>query len=331
MKKINNNVLAPYLFTNKGAGAYVFDYTNFDTLIDEISSNSWKDMSGFILSVVALPFDLDSLFDSNQLFGLTGLGGTAWTGAPVYFKNMIGYKGAYLIAEYTFNNYANGSSLSYLDSDTYTKISIYLPYIGFKSVKANEVMGKTLKIYYSFDFIRGTVKAYLEVTDSNNVSYIIDSVNAVIGISFEITADNNARVKLNHFKSAIGGVGDLAVSSAMPFKQGFNSVTSRTGAIDNFSSVIESLGTVADVKNIATAGNDVSICGQATTPFMIIERLNLVNNNYSDLVGKPSGKNLALSQLTGFTQIQSIHLENINATSTELNEIENLLKSGVIL
>lgn len=331
MKNVNNGVLAPYLYTNKGAGAYVFTWANFETLIDEISGNAWKDMSGFILSVIALPFDLDTIFGGNDTYGLTGIGGTAWTGNPVYFKNMTGYKGAYLIAQYTFTNYANGTSLSFLDSDAYTKINIYLPYIGFKAINANEVMGNTLKIYYAFDFIRGTVKVIFEVTDSNSVSYVIDTVNAVIGISFEITADNNARVKLNHFKDFATGVGDMVVSSAMPFKKGFSSVTSRTSSIDSFSSMADNLGTVATAKNITTSGNDVSICGHATTPYMIIERPKIINNNYVDLLGKPSGKNVALSQLTGFTQVQSIHLENINATDSELQLIESQLKSGVIL
>ena len=325
MKNVNTGILPDYLYTNKGAGAYCMSNSYFNNLIDGISGNSWKDLSGFVLSVVAYPFDLDNIVGELRYIRLLSLGGELWNdnNYPVHFKNFYqSYKASFLIAEYTFNNYANGSYKTFLDSDNYTKISVFLPYIGFKSVRASEVMGNSLKIYYSFDLMKGTVKAIFEVTTAQNVSYVIDSVSSVIGISFEITADNNARVKTKQALDSLKGLADLTTSVSMPFKQGFKSVTSRVGAIDNFSSLADSMAQVATFKQISTSGNDVTIAGQPNTPYMIIERPKVLNNSYIGLLGKPSGKNLALSQLTGFTQIQSIHLENIPATYSELNEIE---------
>ena len=40
---------------------------------------------------------------------------------------------------------------------------------------------------------------------------------------------------------------------------------------------------------------------------------------------------MKLKDLSGYTEVESIHLENVPAMEEELNEIERLLKSGVIL
>lgn len=43
-------------------------------------------------------------------------------------------------------------------------------------------------------------------------------------------------------------------------------------------------------------------------------------------------KTVKLSSCTGYTRVKEIHLENISsATDDELNEIESLLKDGVII
>lgn len=46
--------------------------------------------------------------------------------------------------------------------------------------------------------------------------------------------------------------------------------------------------------------------------------------------GYPSYITAKLGDLEGYTEIDSIHLENIGATESELSEIESILKGGVI-
>lgn len=54
-------------------------------------------------------------------------------------------------------------------------------------------------------------------------------------------------------------------------------------------------------------------------------------DNYASLVGRPCSKKLKISTLNGYTQVGACHIENIpNATSTECDEIEAILKSGFI-
>ena len=55
-------------------------------------------------------------------------------------------------------------------------------------------------------------------------------------------------------------------------------------------------------------------------------------NNFASIYGKPLHTVTSLSNLTGFTKVKDMHLENFDtATSSEIDEIEMLLKEGVIL
>ena len=50
----------------------------------------------------------------------------------------------------------------------------------------------------------------------------------------------------------------------------------------------------------------------------------------NEFIGYPSLITVQLTELKGYTEVQSIHLENIPATQEELAEIESLLEGGVI-
>lgn len=55
-------------------------------------------------------------------------------------------------------------------------------------------------------------------------------------------------------------------------------------------------------------------------------------DNFASIVGKPLNAVRKLSDLHGFTSIAEMHIENIeNATFDEIDEIEDILKSGVII
>ena len=84
--------------------------------------------------------------------------------------------------------------------------------------------------------------------------------------------------------------------------------------------------------------SSVSVNGDATKnyvgdiPMFRIRRPRVDKpEEYARFVGNMCNKTLALSKLTGFTVIDKIHLEGFStALDSELEEIEDLLKTGVI-
>ena len=68
------------------------------------------------------------------------------------------------------------------------------------------------------------------------------------------------------------------------------------------------------------------------TLFIIIERPNIsVPNKVQHYMGQTSNMTASLGGLSGMTIVEAVHLEGIPCTTSELAEIESILKSGVIL
>ena len=67
-------------------------------------------------------------------------------------------------------------------------------------------------------------------------------------------------------------------------------------------------------------------------PYVIIERPNMSVPSYvQKYIGQTSNITMGLGACKGFTMVEFVHIDGINATSEEIKEIESLLKEGVIL
>lgn len=106
---------------------------------------------------------------------------------------------------------------SFLDYQPYTNLTIFLPYIGFKTLPTNLFMGKTLKVYYSFDLVTGACKALLTVVsrDSGGNSYdkYVMSFDGDCMIHIPMTASNNADVLMQRLRSAVEAGTSIAAAS----------------------------------------------------------------------------------------------------------------------
>ena len=65
---------------------------------------------------------------------------------------------------------------SYLDYNPYTKIQIYLPYVGTQDIDADIVMGKTIGVRYTFDVITGACVAFLYTLEGSSPSIFAEFV-----------------------------------------------------------------------------------------------------------------------------------------------------------
>ena len=78
------------------------------------------------------------------------------------------------------------------------------------------------------------------------------------------------------------------------------------------------------------AGNAGLLAGR--TPYLIFEiPRQSAPENANSLMGYPSNMTLNLGSIHGYTEVEYVHLENLSATGPEAEEIEALLKGGVIL
>lgn len=226
----------------------------------------------------------------------------------------------YEIGSFKFNEKFN----NFLDYSPFTSIKLFLPYSGMVELDSSIVMGGTLKLSCTIDMISGNIIWFGVVENKDVTGATSNSIYNWIGnVSCDapITVDDFGR-KISSFISATAGAvsGTASISSGRPI-QGVSEITNAAMIIANSSSYI-------------TAGNLTSNNGMGSVqyPYLIITRPKIsLPSNYNSLYGRPSMKYSNFSDLNGYTEVDSMHLENMGlATQEEIDEIETLLKDGVI-
>lgn len=207
---------------------------------------------------------------------------------------------------------------AYLDYEPYTKFEIFLPYIGYKELSANDIMTKNISLKYHIDILSGSCVAFLKCGDS-----ILYSWNGHCSMQIPLSGTDMSQM-ITGILGIIGGAA-TTIGGAM----GGNFAVAAKGAEQMASNAVNNLKpTIEKTGSIGAASGILGI----QTPYLIITRprqaLPLKQNQFT---GYPSFMNVSLGSLTGFTIVEEIHLKGIPATTNELAEIEELLKQGVII
>jgi len=210
---------------------------------------------------------------------------------------------------------------SFLDYD-YTKISIYLPYIGFRSLNPDDVMGRTISVEYNVDVLSGACAAFISVS-GRGVMY---SYNGSCISNIALTAENFSGAIQNAVSAVISGAGVVAgaATGAAPLTaMGVSGLLS--------SAANTALSAKPEIQRSGNLGGSAGILS-VQSPFVIISRPDVsVPANIQNYVGQCSNITMNLANCSGFTMVEYIHLHDVAATSDEVKEIEALLKEGVIL
>lgn len=193
------------------------------------------------------------------------------------------------------------------DYPPYTDISIYLPFIGIRQLDTSDVMRSTISVKYHIDVLTGACLAEVNVQR-----------DAVGGTLYTFSGDAAVRYPVSSgsymgIVSGLIGVATSAVSgNLLPALSG---VTRLHTNVDHSGSFTGNAGAMA-----------------SKIPYLIISRpQTAMADKFETLSGYPSNTFTPLSACKGFTQVKYCHVETLNATDAEKQEIEQLLKEGVIL
>ena len=197
---------------------------------------------------------------------------------------------------------------NFLDYAPYTNVIIYLPYVGFKELDTNLVMGKTLSISYTVDIITGG--CLCQIT-SNNVK--LYEFNGNLGIDIPITASNRAQVEAGYISSGIGIASSVASGNIV-------------GAVTSLINSAESQYHYAST----SSPNPMCVASTNRTCYVILDRPTYQTlKSFNHTRGKKCYLTKTINTLKGYTICdEHIDLSGIRATDSEKEELIKILSSG---
>lgn len=202
------------------------------------------------------------------------------------------------------------------DYPPFTEISIYLPFIGVRRLDPSDIMRATVSVKYHVDVFTGACLADVNVK-RDTAGGVLYTFPGSCSVQYPLSSGSYMGIVSTIASTVVG-----AITAPTPLGAG----AAVLGGITNL--------TFNSHANIERSGSFTGNAGAmgAKIPYLIISRpQTAMAQNFETLSGYPSNTYTKLSACTGFTQVKFVHVENLNATDAEKQEIEQLLKEGVIL
>lgn len=255
---------------------------------------------------------------------------------------------------------------SAFDYAPYTKVSIFLPYIGIRSLDTDEVMGKTIGVKYYCDAYSGSCLAciYVKVNpnditesgDTPTVKYTFSGNCAqqvpTAAASWDRMIQSGialACVALPAIASAgiagaagLGAMRNLQAQGIQPYaasRLGGEIAANGWAASGNAHMAMALDGATMStamsgkptVERTGSLGSGVGFLGPQKPYLIRIIPRQSIPDEYMNFQGYPCNEYATLGELEGYAQVEEIHLTEVYATGPEKDEIMTLLKGGVII
>lgn len=203
---------------------------------------------------------------------------------------------------------------NFLDYAPYTKVSIHLPFIGFRNIDTNFYLDRTLSVSYIIDLVTGSCKAILYADGTP-----VESYDGSMGIDVPLVGSNRAQLEAGYVSSFVGGIASGVSGGMAGVAEGALSAT-----VNNAFSQFHS----------EKAGGTSPQCSAYMTKecFVVIdypEYSELIGSVINHTKGRMCMQTARISDCKGYTQTSpDVDLSNVNCTETEKDMLRSILSSG---
>lgn len=291
---------------------------------------------GYVKNIRIYPFEIETDDDHHEMFTnsitigdktIALDGGFYWPINP-YYKIKI--------AEFDFSEFQ-----SFADYPPYTTYELWIPYYGWITLNPDIIAeNNTLQLYYIVNFENGEAKVYLEDI-SESEKNIVFSASVQLGVTVALSSTNARELENQKISNVMNGTIGLVGSAIQVGSGAFtgNPVAMAMGvknATQTIGTMINNFNTMYEKANAnVNSGSD----GIFNPQKVLIKTTSLYDslkaygsyNKWKHLYGRPLNDVRKLSNLTGYTVIGDINLDNVKAFENEKIELYDLLKSGIIL
>lgn len=200
---------------------------------------------------------------------------------------------------------------NFLDYQPYTRLKLFLPYIGIVDLPTDLFMNNSVAVKYRIDIVSGACVAV--VSNSEN---IICTFTGNCSTKIPLSNNDHSNAIGNTLVGIAGLAGSVATGNAV-------------GAVANTASIVAGLKERIQISGSLSTAHGILINDK---PFLMIERPDTeIPENYASLKGYTSNISMKLSETTGFTKISDIKLDGLSCTDAEKEELLNMMQNGIYL
>ena len=200
----------------------------------------------------------------------------------------------------------------------YRKIHIFIPYCGEHDLDPSAVYGCRLKLYYHVSFFSGNVIA--EITRTQPGSSEEEPMwffPGQIGFQVPLSGEDFTRTISTLVQAGITGMTGIAMKNPATILKGVGQLFS---------------GNLApSVQYSGAGGANASFLGCQQPHLIFSTPKKAYDGDQDEYIGNTYHKTKRLGDCNGYTKCFEAHIEGLDATSYELEEIERWLTSGVII
>lgn len=232
---------------------------------------------------------------------------------------------------------------SCLDYSPFSQLGIFLPFIGYRELDVDECRDCVVNLRYRIDLLSGTAVAIISLDGSDIYEFVGNCLTQIplTNQNMESLVQNAVAIGTAAAIASSGGAvaaADKEVAAGME-----NNALAEAKIAHANAHVTQSASHLASATANAAIGmkpsisKTGSISGAASLlgvrhPYLFLKTpRQSLPENYQRYYGFPSNITETLGNLHGYTVVEDIRLNDLVATSEEIAEIYQLLKSGVII
>ena len=207
------------------------------------------------------------------------------------------------------------------DYDPYTKVSLFLPFIGIVDLKTADVMRAQISVTYNVDVYTGACVAMVSV-ERDGVGGVLYQYTGCCAVEYPVSGANYSRMLQAIFASASSALGAGMMTMGGPGTAALGALAAGTTFMSKANMAVQRSGSFSG--NAGAMG--------IKKPYLIITRPQTnMALQYEMYDGRGANYTRRVGECTGYIKCKEVHLNVPGAYKDELDEIERLLKEGILI
>lgn len=217
---------------------------------------------------------------------------------------------------------------SFLDFEPHAKLKIYLPFIGLRSVNANEIIGGRIEIKYYTDMLTGVSVCMMMVKRAGSNDTILYTYDCNVALQVPLTSENYNTVISSVMSAGVAAIGAGAAAAitggaSAPMMAGL-----AMSGINSAANAASNIGAPDLTQSGQLTSNSGVLCHPY--PYLCVQMpIPTTPSNYNTEKGRPSNIYMNIGRCKGRTVISEFHADIPGAFAEDIEAIKAAFRRGV--